>query len=311
MQKLDFSIHIKSIATYLRSDEIVKSFDASLQSNVNPYNGVPLTTILLESKSSYDTLIKENTYKEILDILYASNIYETKHFSTIINEIHSRKSTFEIFYKSIFSNLYNFHSALIKMTNAVDKIFFDKSAVKIADEFESGYIILEILSDDTNLTLDNYLKIFELLIEIINALNKANNPSEQNISSKLVLLDSGSGTNLGIQTTIETAKSLFYIFKEVWDWIVNKKYYQNRLQNQSILDNLEVIKRIDEYKKSGALTEDESKALIHTIKTRAFDLVELNVLPKQITQEKFNSTHRDLLLNYKEMKRLNPPSSSK
>jgi len=307
MQKLDFTYQLETISKLLRSADVVRFMNEIMEKNTNPFHGVGITSILLESKSNYDSLAKEESFKSILGILNSAEAYETQRFSEMINEVHSRKSTFEIFYRSLFSSFYAFHSGIMKMNEISRKAFFDDTPAKREDDLETGYIILEILTDQP-LDLDGYLKVLDLLRDLVEALSKSIFPQDTPSSPKILLLDSGSSTNLGIQTGIETAKSLFLMFKEVWDWIVNKKFYEQHQENQALLENLAVIRQIKEHQEAGYLTDDEGKELTHKIKTRVFDLVDLNVLPKTITKEKFESSHKDILLNYREIKKLNPPS---
>ena len=76
------------------------------------------------------------------------------------------------------------------------------------------------LAYDLQLKEDVYLSF---QTSYANAGSKMQHPKviDEEEDTEIILLDSGSDTNVGIQASVETAKSLFLIFKEVWDLIKN------------------------------------------------------------------------------------------
>jgi hypothetical protein len=122
------------------------------------------------------------------------------------------------------------------------------------------------------------------------------------VTPKITLLDSGSDTNLGIKTTVETAKSLFQIFKEVWDWMLNRKFYKTKLHNAGILDSLNVMIAIKQAQDGGAIDENTAKIYRETIIRRTEDLLELNVIPKGLIEIKNENDSKKLLAEFSEVK---------
>ncbi len=127
---------------------------------------------------------------------------------------------------------------------------------------------------------ETYIKIFQALEQLVNTISKIVDDVES--KSEIILLDSGSDSNIGIKTGIETAKSLFLIFKEVWEFVISRKLYKEKQNNQALLDSLSIRSTINEKIKDGTISEEEGKEYVHLIKTRTDDLIGLNVLPKQI-----------------------------
>ncbi len=181
------------------------------------------------------------------------------------------------------------------------EIYFNSIDLSQNDNLASGYIIFEMLSEEQGQTIDYYSKVLNALREILDALSKILDPKTQ---SKIVLLDSGSGTNIGIQTGVAVAQSLFQIFKEVWDWVINHKHYKNKTELQSLLDNLDAIKKVQEHENYGTLSQDEAQLITHTLKSRIPTLIGLNTVPKTLTQENFGAIERQILLGYRDTKML-------
>ena len=63
-----------------------------------------------------------------------------------------------------------------------------------------------------------YGKILKLLGDLIQILQDVYD-KESTDKPSVVLLDSGSDSNVGIKSSVQIATSLFQIFKEVWDWV--------------------------------------------------------------------------------------------
>lgn len=303
MQKLDFTKTLELINRQLKTEDLLKIFDDSLKTNNSNYDGRALTSVIMESKSNYDRIYELLNVKEIINNFGGEPLYKSSFVAELINMFLSRNNTFNIYYNKLVFDFYTFHKIVNKITTASKILFFEKSEESFSDNFENGIIIFEIFADDA-LKVNTYSKIFNLLDELINALNKSYNPKEETQPAEITLLDSGSNTNIGVKTSAEAAKSMFLAFKEIWDWIINRKHYKSKIENQSLLDNLDVLNKIKEYEESKVLTTDEAKTLVHTIKTRINDLLDLNVIPKTLTEQEIEFSKTDLLLEYKEVKKL-------
>ena len=167
-------------------------------------------------------------------------------------------------------------------------------------------IIFRVLSEN-ELELAKYSKILSLIRELIEIIQRILKEDDQQVS--VTLLDSGSDTNLGIKSSIEITQSLFQIFKEVWDWMLNRKFYKNKLRNSGLMDNLSVMVAIHEAKEKGAIDEETARIYRETIIIKTEDLLELNVLPKELYELKSQNDSRKLLAEFSEVKLLDNKSN--
>ena len=170
---------------------------------------------------------------------------------------------------------------------------------KLSELRNDDTIIFRILIDG-DLEISRYNKILSLLNELIEIIQKVN--SETTSKSTITLFDSGSDTNLGIKTTVETTKSLFQIFKEVWDWIINRKFYKSKLRNAGLLDNLNIMAAIKDAQVNNIIDENTAKIYRETIIRRTEDLLELNVVPKSLIEIKSEDDTKKLLGEFSEIK---------
>jgi hypothetical protein len=158
------------------------------------------------------------------------------------------------------------------------------------------------LIDEEGLATSQYIKIFTAINELTETISKIVNEEEQ--KSEIILLDSGSDSNIGIKSGVETAKSLFLIFKEVWDYITNFQYYKHKQKNQALLESLSIRTEILQKVNEKILTEEEGKEYLHMIKTRTDDLIGMKVLPKKILVDSTKIENKKLLAEFEGIKML-------
>lgn len=300
MQKLDFTENLKILTTSLNSYEIVDYIDKLPAAGV--INTHQLTPIIIESKSNYDKIGFEDKRWEILQALDSDEIYNDKKIAALINSFVSitvqSQSKVQLFLRPELLSLYNFHRSLISTLKLGEEVLLRNNLLDFDD---NGTIIFRVLADE-ELTLTKYSRILNLLKDLIEIIQKID--GEENIEPRLTLLDSGSDTNLGIKTTVETAKSLFQIFKEVWDWVLNRKFYNSKLRNAGLLDNLNVLVAIKNAQDTGAIDENTAKIYKETVIRRTEDLLELNVIPKDLIDTSTRENSRKLLSEYTEIRLL-------
>jgi len=304
MQKIEFVNSIKIIYSELLTEKLIQEVEKSLKMTTPHFNGQSLTSIIVESKSNYDKINSNANISRILNLMSADKIYQPSHISQIINILLSKQNPQQTFYNQSVLDFYNLHNTITILSKATEEIFFENKEITPYDKYENGLILFNVLNNADGISIRDYSKIFTQFIELIDAINEVYFSKKEMIDAEIVILDSGSDTILGIKTAAETAKALFDIFKEVWDFIVNKKHYQNKITNQSVYENLEIMKKIKESESQNILTSEESKALIHTIKTRTAQLLDLNVLPKTLTEKEIAVSNMDVLLEYREVKKL-------
>jgi hypothetical protein len=300
MQKLDFTENLKQLSVTLKSSEIIDFID-KLPSGP-AINTNSLTLIIIESKSNYDKIASEDKKTEILKTLNSENIYAESNIGELLNSLVGltlqNQQKVQLFLKPNVLFFYSFHFSLLNALKLSENVLFKDNLANIINE---DTVIFRILSDD-EMEISRYAKILNLLNDLIDVIQKVNADSE--IEPTITLLDSGSDTNLGIKTTVETAKSLFQIFKEVWDWVLNRKFYNSKLRNAGLLDNLNVLVAIKGALDGGAIDQNTAKIYRETVIRRTEDLLELNVIPKALINTNTQESTRKLLTEYSEVKLL-------
>lgn len=300
MQKLDFVRNLEELVNKLQSQSIVDRFKAGFNSPGNNYQYDQITPLLFQSKSNYDQMHLRPEYSVILNSLGASSIYDEKNLSSLTKILRAGKAQIIIPQANAVA-LYNFHNTLIstwKLSKEVLMSDIMKAGYEVS--LDNGVLVLQIVIEEDGLETDKYIKIFTSLKELVETLSVIY--GEQENSSEIVLLDSGSDTNLGIKSGIESAKSLFLIFKEVWDFITTYKHLKREKENNTLIDSLSVRAEILRQKEEGIITEEEAKKYIHLVKTRTEDLIGMKVLPKQIVAESNTVENKKLLEEFEGVK---------
>lgn len=298
MQKLDFTENLKELTSTLKSNEIIdfiNAFPVNQEINTNP-----LTPKIIESKSNYDKIHIDDKKQEILKILGVDEIYSEGNISQLLNSLVGltiqRQEKVHLFLKPNVLTFYSFHQSLLNSLKLSENILFKQNIIDLVND---DIVIFRILTDN-EMEITRYAKILNLLNDLIDIIQNVTEESKN--EPTITLLDSGSDTNLGIKTTVETAKSLFQIFKEVWDWVLNRKFYNSKLRNEGMLDNLNVMVAIKEARDRGAIDVNTAKIYRETVIRRTEDLLELNVIPKSLIDTSTQESTRKLLTEYSEVK---------
>jgi hypothetical protein len=288
MQKLDFTENINSLVSSLNSKKIIDAVKA-----LPPNQAMPqvdqLTPLIIESKSNYDKIDSESGKMDILKALDAESLYSQTNIANIINAIvaiqiqHQHKV--QLFLSEMFLPFYSFHENLLKTQSLAQTVLFKNN---LTDLNSQDTIIFRILSGE-NIEINKYVKtIF----------------AQEDTEVTLTLIDSGSDSNLGVKSTIEISRSLFQIFKEVWDWIVNRKFYKNKLRNSGLMDSLNIMTAIHEAKEKSVIDEETARIYKESIIIKTEDLLDLNVLPKDLFQSTLATNSRKLLSEFSNIKLL-------
>jgi len=303
MQKLDFTDSIETLRSILKCDEIVAFYEGLHPSS--SVNTSPLTPLIIESKSNYDKIPQDSSLNKIVQTLNGHNIYSEKSIGDLINSTVqitvSGQKKVNLFLNQKILDFYHFHYTIIKASELSTHILFDDN--QLANIKSDDTIIFRVLVGEDYLELSAYGKIFTLIKELIDLINKIISPDDE-IISQITLLDSGSDANIGIKSSLEIATALFQIFKEVWDWVLNRKFYKSKLRNAAFLDNLNVMVAIKDAENNDAIDSDTAKIYRETLIRRTEDLLELKVLPKELVESKTEISSKKVLSEYSEIKML-------
>jgi hypothetical protein len=313
MQKFDFVKNLEKISENLFSQEVLTHFENAINQPGSNYQFGNLRPTLFSSKSRYDQLIKDPDIFEILKKLDSDEIYSEANLSLLTGYL-STQQIGNIFMIKQCLAFYKFHLTIISTLN-ISKDLLLKSSYSESNEqtLQNGIIIFEIVIEEDSKDIDLYIKVLSLLNELASFVDKVSDSGvnsdieegEDKNNVEIILLDSGSNSNIGLKTGIETAKSLFLIFKEIWDFVVSHKQYQSKQKNDTLLESLTIRKAILTKLEEGVITENEAKEYTHIIKTRAEDLIGLKVLPKELIQKSHEIDNKKLLDEFKELRLLN------
>ncbi len=305
MQKLDFSINIGHVITELSSEKFVEIFEQGFINPGKAFNFAILNPILFASKSKYDDLLKSDIFSDILERVNASEVYDEENLATLTTLLRAVAGR-DLITNPKVARLFSFHKSLVDLKNISNELLIDKQFTGDLDLLmDSGYLIFQIAIEEEGLEPSQYLKILTALDELIKAIEKIQNQDNpEDSATRIILLDSGSDTNLGIKSSAETAKSLFLIFKEVWDFITNYRFYKTKQKNEAFMESLTIRKEILKMKEENVLTDKEAQEYSHMIKTRTDSLIGLKVLPKSLMNINHNVENKNLLNEYKDMKLL-------
>lgn len=303
MQKLDYTESINDLKEKLKSQSIIEFIDkVPIDGHVNT-NG--LTPLIIESKSNFDKIDETSNEFEIIKALDGQVLYEQGYIGKLINQtLHatiSKHQKVHLFTNSSLIEFYNFHFSLLQSSKLANLILFENE--KLARLESDEIIVFRILVGEGVLELSSYGKILKLLEDLIHILQDVYDKESKDKPS-VVLLDSGSDSNVGVKSSVQIATSLFQIFKEVWDWVLNRKFYKSKLRNDAMLENLNVFNAIKESEDSGAIDADTAKKYRETILRRTEDLLELQVLPKELIESKTEISSQKVLSEYSEIKML-------
>lgn len=308
MQKLDFVEGLETLVINLRSIEICKALEEGFKDLGKSHNYGLIIPLLFTSKSNYDNIKNSDALKELISVLNIDSIYSEEHLSQLTSIFRQGNGSNIIANNNSYS-FYNFHKTLTTTLVLCKKTLVDKNLLENSEiQNEDGYNSFRIIIEGEGLETEKYIRIFTELDELIKAISKIHD--EAAYSSSITLLDSGSDTNLAIKTGVETAKSLFQIFKEIWEFMVNHKSYKASQKNQALIESLTVRELIQTKVDSGLITEQEGKEYVHLIKTRTDTLIGLKVLPRQIVTESFQVDNRRLLENIDSARLLNEGESN-
>jgi hypothetical protein len=312
MQKFDFVKNLEKISENLFSQEILVHFESAINQPTANYAFGNLKPILFTSKSRYDQLIRDNDIVEILKELDSEEIYSETNLSELIGYL-SPNQIGNLFKIKQCLAFYKFHLTITSVLK-ISKDLLLKSSYSESNEqsLQNGILIFEVINEKESKNIELYIKILSLLNELATLVDKISESEEETDNEKedehpveIILLDSGSNSNIGLKTGIETAKSLFLIFKEIWDFVISHKQYKSKQGNDALLESLTIRKEILTKLEEGVITEKEAQEYTHIIKTRAEDLIGMKVLPKELIQKNHEIDNKKLLNEFKELRLLN------
>lgn len=293
MQKLDFVKNLEILVEKLKSESILSVFESGLSSPNQNFEYNKIVPLLFLSKSNYEQIKDDDNLYKLLQFFNVDKLYSENNLTVLTTTLRVTNAT-GIYLNKTNLNLYDFHKTILSTYYLSKEMLLNEILNESYEEsLNEGVNIFQIIIEEEGLETYKYIKILGALTELIEVIDKIHNEEVNN--SEIILLDSGSDTNLGIKTGVETAKSLYLIFKEVFDLAINYKQYKNTQRNKALMESLtiraEILKKVDD----GVISDSEATEYIHLIKTRTDDLIGMKVLPKQIVLENNKIENKKLL----------------
>lgn len=297
MQRIEFLNKLETITIRLRTEKIVEIFRNGFKQPQAAYDFGQLKPLLFESKSQFDQLMIDEKLSGFLKKIEGIDIYDEKNMSTLSGVL-VEKTANQILTNLTATRFYSFHSSMLDLLNISKDLLSNEYISKSHEEnLEAGVIIFQIRIESEGLATSKYVKIFSALEDLTKTLEKAYKQEET--EPEIILLDSGSDTNVGLETKVEIAKSIFQMFKEIWDFITSLKFYRTQQRNQALLESLSVRRELLKSAEEGVITQEEAKEYIHIIKTRTDDLIGMNVLPRVLTNNDTKIDNSRILEEYR------------
>lgn len=297
MQKIEFIHAIDEIARRLKSQQIVELFKAGFAQPSNQYNYGLVRPLLFESKSQFDQIKLDENKWIFLERISGISIYDEKSLSDLSARLQTTTAN-AILTNNTVTQFYSFHNSLIDLQK-ISKELLSSELINnnYEDNIKLGIIIFQVQIETEGLETAKYIKILSALDDLVHAIEKIHKLEDS--GSEIVLFDSGSNTNIGLESKVEVAKSIFQIFKEMWDFISSFQFYRAQQRNQALLESLTIRKELLKSVEDGILTENEAKEYLHIVKTRTDDLIGLKVLPRVLTTSDTKYDSNKILEEYR------------
>lgn len=302
MQKFDYVKSLKEIVNQLHSEEIVEIYNLEIEKVLNGQSRYvsfkKLLPILFKSKGNYVNLQRNKNYENILTKICANYIYSDENLASLAMNL-SNGEPFNFLQRQKSVDMYCFHKSLLMMLHSSESLLLSESLNdSFENSIENGILIFQTVIENNFLNSEDYIKIFTALQELTNIVGKIIYGKEtEKYNTEIILLDSGSDTNIGIKTKAEIAKAIFDLFKEIWDYITSFKFNRQDRKNKELLDSLAIRSEIKKKVEEGVISPEEAKEYEFYIKSRTDKLIGLKTLPKQIVVQNYNQQNRNLLEN--------------
>jgi len=299
MQKLALKEYLVDFNNSVLSNEIIDLVSKFRDANPGQFRILKdeLIQYIVKSKSNYDNLIKRDSNLKLISDAIDTEVFEPENISKLVSTISSstHNAKVNLLSNKFFIDFHIFHQSLLN-TNNITQVTIKESQIC------EDAIIFTLISDNEPVVRD-IIRALTIIQELVNITEKIYD-EEVESENIVYLLDKGSNTNIGLKTGINTARSLFQIFKEVWDWVVNRRYYKEKLRNASFLDNMEVITKIHAMEEAGALKNEDAKRYKELIIRKTDELISHNAIPRKILLDEKSGEKNRLLIDYNEVRLL-------
>jgi len=299
MQKLEIKENFSKLFLALFTTEILEIINSIRKENLQQgtYNELKanLTKWVIESKSNFDNTIKDNKKLQLITSFFNVEIYFAENLTKLIAAISSfpYANRDRLYSTRIFLDFHTFHKTVLNMYEITNSI--------ITESQEAENVIMFTIVSKEFPKIDLIIEVLEIIKNLISSIEDIYN---EKTDHRIYLLDTGSNTNIGVESGTTVVKVLFDIFKEIWIWMINRKHYKQKLKNTEFLNDLIVIEKIHEMVKSGVLTEEDGARFKEEFIRDVNSLLSNNTVPRKLLLEENTQSNQQSLLDYNEIRLL-------
>jgi hypothetical protein len=293
MQKLDFVEAIEKVYKEMFTGDVVSDIESSLTPGLSKY-GSELAITLWDMYSNYNALKKDKRYFIVLSALNGDELFTSENIANLFKLFQGDIGQIDFLKNREFRQFLDFHFTLNATYEFTKKLLSQKKVKKsIGERGENGVLIFRIFNEDDGLGTDVYIKIFKALELLFVTVSEIEGDGP--VVPKIILLDSGSDTNLGLEAGAKASATIFQTFKQIYDFIRFRRHERVERDNRTLLESLNVISEIKSKVAAKEITEQDGQQYTHHVKTTLNTLLGLNVIPKELADETENVNIMTLL----------------
>lgn len=290
MQKLDFVQAIEKVYKDMSSESVVSDIDISTTPGYSKY-GTELAVQLFDMYSNYKGLRKDERYAHILKALNGDELFDAENVAKLFQLFQGDIGRIDFIENKEFRSFLDFHLTLKGIYDVTKKLLIKDKVIKsLKKEGSDGMVVFQISIDSDGLPTKVYIEILKAIETLVTTIQKIY--GEEVIESNIILLDSGSDTNLGIDTTVKAATGIFSLFKQIYDFIIYRGNDKIERNNVTIMSNLNILSEIQKKVDDNIISSDDGMSWAHSVKSSLNVLLGYDVIPKELNQlEGVNPLH--------------------
>ena len=295
MQKLDYIQALEVIKEELLVDKLYALFSEKTSSGTRTYSSYMQDLLTVNTNFSNLQKRQDNIGEVISHLDRLKSAFSPVKFAQFITAVAkvTDVNAMQNNYAKQFLSAYKFIKDLYEVNKAI--LFKNNISTDEDSELEQGLIIFRAKVDD-EIQVEKYTQIFKAICELIETVCKLYQIQDK---PTIVLLDSGSDTNIGVRTSVGVAQDIYKLFQEVFDYIVNWRFARHDREMRALVDGLSIREKINAAKENNTITEDEAREYTHLVKSRTDKLIGLGVAPRKVLEDTIKTTGSNGWLAFK------------
>lgn len=295
MQKLDYIQALEVIKEELLVDKLYAFFTEKTSSGTKLYRSC--MPDLLTVHINYTNMVNgDDSIAEVLSLISGLQyVFDSQNFAKFVTHVANTTdiNNMQTNYAKSFILAYKFVIDLYYVNKNI--LLKDDISTNEDDELKQGLIIFRAKIDE-DIQVEKFTQIFKAISELIETVCKLYQIQDK---PTIVLLDSGSDTNIGVRTSVGVAQDIYKLFQEVFDYIVNWRFARHDREMRALVDGLSIREKINAAKENHIITEEEAREYTHLVKSRTDKLIGLGVAPRKVLEDTIKTTGSNGWLAFK------------